>query len=107
MEPQDLIDVSSQLRGIGHKTSRINTVRPWTPSQHVRPWEYAARWDSGVDRPRAMRNPALGADYVLDTPLGSGLPDFVDARDPSEIIGVATRTGARIACRFGAEPPKK
>ena len=100
MEPQDLIDVSSQLRGIGHKASRVNTVRAWTPSEHARPWEFAARWDSGVDKPRATRNPALGAEYILDTPLGPGLPDFVDVRDPSEIIGEATRNGARVVCRF-------
>lgn len=96
MEPQDLVDVSSQLRGIGHVNSRTNTVRSWTPSQHLRPWEYDARWEQAVNKPRATHNPALGAEYVLETPFSGGV---LDARDASQIIGVPTRTGARVVCR--------
>ena len=100
MEPQDLIDTSSSLRGIGHVASRMMPVRSWSPTTHVKPWEVSARWEEAVGKPRATRNPSLGAAYVLDTPFAAGYTDaIVDARAPTELIGTPTRFGARVACR--------
>lgn len=100
MEPQDLVDTSSMLRGIGHQAERTCQVRRWVPKSHVSPWEYAARWQESVAKPRATRNPALGAEYMLETPFAGGYTDaLVDTRPSTEIIGEPTRYGARIACR--------
>ena len=105
MEPLDLVDVSSTLRGIGHRAARTNPVRAWHPSTHVKPWEYAARWEESVGNPKATRNPALGAAYVFDTPLAPGFTAdaAIDARAAADIIGVPTRVGARVACRTSAK----
>jgi len=100
-----MVDTSSALLGLGHTASRSSLVRPWTPSTHVSPWEYSARWEDAVNRPRATRNPALGAEYALDITYGDAM---VDTRSPTELIGVPTRSGARVVCRASnGVPPQK
>lgn len=109
MEPQNLVDVSSQLRGLGFKASKTTTVRPWPTCPHTRPEELSmpwARFEAGC-RPKAARNPALGADYVLDcikpSAPGVATDSIIDVRCPTEIIGTSSRVDSRYesdACLF-------
>lgn len=101
MEPQNLVDVSSQLKGIGFLASKTQKVRPWPTCPHSRPEEISMPWTSFAagERPKSMRNPNLGADYVLDCIRPSApnvLTDsIVDVRCPAEIIGASSRFDAR------------
>lgn len=107
MDPAHLVDTASQLRGIGFKAHKINLLRPWPRCEHQRPDELTTPWCSqSAERPKSRRNPALGADYVLDgirPPAPNVLTDcLIDNRDPREIIGVSTRTESRteyVGCR--------
>ena len=105
-DPGSLVDVGSQLRGLSQKSSKIEQLRPWPQCPHMTPEYITQPWCSlAHERPKATRNPALGADYVLDgiRPSAPGhLTDsIVDLRNPREIIGVSSRVDARTdpCCR--------
>lgn len=99
MDPAHLVDTASQLRGIGFRAHKVNLVRPWPVCPHQRPDELTTPWCSqSAERPKSRRNPALGADYVLDGiqyPTNILQDCLIDNRDPREIIGVSTRMDAR------------
>jgi len=100
MDPGSLIDVASQLRGIGVQATKSNTVRAWPQCAHQRPEFITQPWLSAhAERPKAGRNPALGADYVVDgvRPSAPGVltNSVVDIRSATEIVGTSTRGDAR------------
>lgn len=100
MDPGSLIDVASQLRGLAFKAHKFDKLRPWPTHSHERPEFLTQPWCSvATHRPRATRNPALGADYVLDNirPSAPGVltDSIVDVRSSREIIGISSRFDAR------------
>ena len=104
MDPAHIMETANQLRGYGVQNKLGGQVLPHPTCPHIRPEVVSETWIScGKERPRASRNPALGADYIIDgiraPPPGTLSESIVDARDPKEIIGVSSRMDARFICR--------
>jgi hypothetical protein len=104
MDPAHIMETANQLRGLGVQNKLGGQVLPVPTCPHIRPEVVSETWRScSKERPKAARNPALGADYVIDGirahPPGTMSESIVDARDPREIIGVSSRMDARFICR--------
>lgn len=91
MDPASLIDTASQLRGLGAPASKVSKLRPWPACKHTQGRDKRQVPES-THRPRATRNPALGAEYAT-----ACVPHHIiyDARPPRDAFGEPTRLDAR------------
>lgn len=93
MDPAHFIETANELRGLGTKLTKTDTVRP-VKRKHSRPQAITQPWCdfAAGERPGSTRNPALGTEWVLAPVEDNMMPDaIVDGRNPTEIIGVSTR----------------
>lgn len=99
MDPGHLVDIASELRGIGRATTKLDTVRPWPRCEHVEAEQTKASWwwpFAACDR---TRQPELGSAYVL-TDMRQGPVDPIDERGTSQILGAPTRIESRKTIRL-------
>lgn len=91
MDPATVIDTASQLRGLGVPLSKVSQLRPW-PSCVSEKQRDVRRVPASTGRPRATRNPELGAEYATACRPRRLI---YDSRSPRDAFGAPTRMEAR------------